>query len=84
MACATPVVASPQAVSALEVVPGCEVLVARDPSAFAAQVISLLDNREQQRQIGEAGRRFVERQHHWDMVVSQLERTYDELVGARH
>jgi sugar transferase (PEP-CTERM/EpsH1 system associated) len=84
MACATPVVASPQAVSALEVVPGCEVLVARDPSAFAAQVISLLDNREQQRQIGEAGRRFVERQHHWDMVVSQLERTYDELVGARN
>jgi glycosyltransferase involved in cell wall biosynthesis len=82
MACATPVVASPQAVSALEAVPGCEVLVAREPAAFADEVVSLLDDRERQRRIGSAGRGFVERHHRWDIVAGQLERTYDELVGA--
>ena len=35
MACATPVVASPQAVSALDVVPGRDVLVARFVATFA-------------------------------------------------
>ena len=84
MACATPVVASPQAVSALEVVPGCEVLVAREPAAFAQEVVSLLEDTERQRQVGWAGRNFVERYHRWDIVVAQLERTYDELVGSRN
>jgi len=84
MACATPVVASPQAVSALEVVPGCEVLVAREPEAFAEETVSLLEHPERQRQIGRAGRSYVERHHRWDIVVDQLERTYDELIGARY
>jgi glycosyltransferase involved in cell wall biosynthesis len=84
MACATPVVASPQAVSALDVVSGREVMVAREPAAFAAAVAGLLENPDRQRQMGEAGRCFVERQHRWVDVVTQLERTYDELVGARN
>jgi sugar transferase (PEP-CTERM/EpsH1 system associated) len=84
MACATPVVASPQAVSALDVELGREVMVAREPAAFAEAVAVLLEDPERQRQMGEAGRCFVERQHRWVDVVTQLERTYDELVGARN
>jgi len=83
MACATPVVASPQAVSALEVDSGHEVLVAREPEAFAREVMCLLADPPRRRQIGWAGRSFVERHHRWDTVVTQLERTYDELIGAR-
>ena len=84
MACATPVVASPQAVSALEVVPGRDVLLGREAPEFAEQVVRLLESSQLQRQVGQAGRCLVERQHPWDGVVTQLERTYDELVSARN
>jgi len=77
------VVASPQAVSALEVDSGREVVVAREPEAFAREVVCLLADPPRRRQIGWAGRSFVERHHRWDTVVTQLERTYDELIGAR-
>jgi sugar transferase (PEP-CTERM/EpsH1 system associated) len=83
MACATPVTASPQAISALVAQPGREVIVARDPATFAEEVVSLLDNPARQRCIGEAGRCFVERHHRWDHIALQLERTYDELIYAR-
>jgi polysaccharide biosynthesis protein PslH len=84
MACATPVVASPQAVSALEVKPGEDLLVGREPAEFAQAVLGLLDSTEQQVCIGEAGRRFVEGHHRWNKIASQLVGVYDELVNAKH
>jgi glycosyltransferase involved in cell wall biosynthesis len=84
MACATPVVASPQAVSALSARAGQEVLIAREPAAFAEAVAGLLQSRQWQRQVGDAGRRFVECHHRWNDVTSKLERIYDELVRARN
>ena len=44
MACGLPVVSSPQAVSALTVNPGQDLLVAEDPDEFANAVVSLLDD----------------------------------------
>lgn len=76
MACGTPVVASQQAISALNVNPGDELLVADDPGAFAKMVISLLDNPERSTEIGMAGRRFVEKNHDWTVVASQLSEVY--------
>ena len=80
MACGTPVVASPQAVSALEVRPGEDVLVSREPADFADTVLNLLGDPQQQQRIGEAGRRFVERHHRWDNIAARLVGVYDELV----
>jgi glycosyltransferase involved in cell wall biosynthesis len=49
MACATPVVSTPQAVSALSVRPGQGVLVAEDPGDFAEKVLCLLATQQQRR-----------------------------------
>jgi sugar transferase (PEP-CTERM/EpsH1 system associated) len=83
MACATPVVATPAAVSALEVRPGQDVLVAQDPQAFAETVTRLLDDPAQQRRIGQAGRRYVEAHHQWDYIAGQLEALYHEVICTR-
>ncbi|MEM5776641.1 MAG: glycosyltransferase, partial [Anaerolineaceae bacterium] len=56
MACATPVVASPRAVSALLAAPGHEVLVAETPHQCADAILDLLNNPHRQREIGAAGR----------------------------
>lgn len=76
MACATPVVTTPQAVSALQAVPGKDVLVGESPQAFAEVVIDLLDHPELRREIGAAGRRYVERYHAWPSIAGRLEEVY--------
>ncbi len=77
MACATPVVASSQAVSALQACPGEDVLVADEPEAFAAQVLRLLENPAEAAALGGAGRRYVEEHHDWDRVAARLEQLYE-------
>jgi sugar transferase (PEP-CTERM/EpsH1 system associated) len=81
MACATPVVSTPQAVSALNVQEGREILLAQSPPDFARQVLNLLNDPSQQREIGRAGRRYVERNHPWSLMATQLEHTYEEVVS---
>jgi polysaccharide biosynthesis protein PslH len=84
MACATPVVASPQAVSALAVQTGRDILVGREPAEFAKAVLGLLESIEQRARIGEAGRRFVESHHRWNTIASELVGIYDELLCPEH
>jgi glycosyltransferase involved in cell wall biosynthesis len=83
MACATPVVASAQAVSALRVKAGEDVMVASEPEAFSDAVVQLLDEPHRQRQLGQAGRRFVEAHHQWDHIVAQLEDVYHGVIRTR-
>ncbi len=80
MACGTPVVSTPAAISALKVVPEEEVLLGANPEAFAQAVLSVLENQHQQRKLGEAGRRYVERNHRWPYIAEQLESIYDEII----
>ncbi|GAP13480.1 glycosyltransferase [Longilinea arvoryzae] len=76
LACSTPVVASPQAVSALQIRAGEEILVAGEPREFARQLLLLLADPALQHRLGEAGRQFVERQHSWDSAAARLEEIY--------
>lgn len=80
MACGTPVIATPQAVSALAVRPGRDLLVADDAANFAAEILTLLASPASQAQIGQAGRAYVERQHSWRAVASQLETVYHRTM----
>jgi glycosyltransferase involved in cell wall biosynthesis len=80
MACATPVVATPRAVSALAVEDGREVLVAEDAPQAAAHILRLLQDRALQRRLGEAGRRFVETHHHWQRIAVKLEQIYEQSM----
>ncbi|MEJ2748800.1 MAG: glycosyltransferase, partial [Anaerolineae bacterium] len=83
MACGTPVVTTPQAIAALDVVPGHDVLVAQTPQLFAHTLLDLLDNTDQQKQLSQAGRAFIEKQHHWNEIVGQLETIYQEVIQTR-
>ena len=80
MACATPVIATPQAVSALGVKAGEEILVASDANSFAENVIALLEKPERREKIGKAGRRFVERNHDWAVIAARLEDVYSQAI----
>lgn len=83
MACATPVVATPRAVAALKTRHGHDVLVAEDAAAFAREVVELLRNAEARRDIGRAGRRYVENHHRWDQIAAHLEAIYGDAIDAR-
>jgi sugar transferase (PEP-CTERM/EpsH1 system associated) len=83
MACGTPVVSTPTAISALKVVPEEEVLIGASPEVFAHAVLLLIENQEQQRKLGEAGRRYVERNHRWPQIAEKLESIYDEIIRSR-
>ena len=82
LACATPVVTTPQAISALAIQPGRDLLVADNPQAFAATLLNLLDNPQQQRQIGQAGRAYIEDKHHWNNIAARLEDIYREAIST--
>jgi glycosyltransferase involved in cell wall biosynthesis len=76
MACGAPVVATPQAVSAIQVLPGRDVCVAQGVDSFAASIVDLLDHPEQRNFIGEAGRNYVVTHHDWDRIAENLEEVY--------
>jgi glycosyltransferase involved in cell wall biosynthesis len=81
MACETPVVASPLAVSALSgAVHDKDVLVAYEPDEFAAKVVRLLDDAFLRQSVGKSGRSYVEQHFSWDRIVAQLEEVYHGVI----
>ena len=76
MAMAIPVVATTQAVSALQAQDGQDILIASSAEAFAQTVLKVLASKELQRRIGQAGRRYVEQNHNWKAISGQLESIY--------
>jgi glycosyltransferase involved in cell wall biosynthesis len=72
MACATPVVTSPQGASALETVAGRDLEIAKSPEEFARIMIGLLDNAERSAALGARGRAYVEGHHDWKKIGKEL------------
>jgi glycosyltransferase involved in cell wall biosynthesis len=83
MACGTPVVATPQAVSAIDLTPGEDALIAADPQSFADSILRLLENKDDQRKLGENGRKYVEMNHRWSVIAGQLEGIYELEIGLK-
>jgi glycosyltransferase involved in cell wall biosynthesis len=83
MACGTPVVTTPLAVTALAAVPGKEILVGANAELFAQEVLHLLQDRSFRRQVGEAGRAYVETHHDWQRVATLLEHIYSEAIAQK-
>jgi glycosyltransferase involved in cell wall biosynthesis len=81
MACAAPVVATPQAIAALTAKAGQDLLVAQEPAALADLILTLLQDVNRQEAIGRAGRAFVEAQHDWAVVTGRLEQIYNEVIN---
>ena len=83
MACGTPVIASSQAVSALSIHPDKDVIIANEPEMFAQLILDLLNNPDRQNEIGQAGRRYVEKNHRWKDITSKLIQIYG-FVSSLH
>jgi glycosyltransferase involved in cell wall biosynthesis len=58
-------------------VPGRELSLADTPEEFAQRVIELLDDASRRERLGQAARRFVEKQYDWRLIVPKLERVYE-------
>jgi sugar transferase (PEP-CTERM/EpsH1 system associated) len=80
MACATPVVATPRAILALQAVPGRDLWVADEPSTFANSVLRLLNDPAKRQRLGEAGRSYVEVHHDWTNIAGRLEQIYSTAI----
>ncbi len=76
MAMATPVVATPKAVSALSVCNGTELLIGNHPSELADQIVRLFDQPGFRNELGARGRHYVEMYHDWHRIAAQLEGVY--------
>lgn len=72
MACGAPVIASPQAASALSAKSGRDLLVAGDDKAFADAILDLLAHRDQRRRLAVHGRAYVEVHHSWSKITARL------------
>jgi glycosyltransferase involved in cell wall biosynthesis len=83
MACGTPVVATPQAVSAIDLEHGGDALIAADSQAFADGILWLLADRKRQIKLGENGRHYVERNHQWSKIAEQLEGIYFKEIDLK-
>ena len=81
MACGTPVIATPQAVTALSARDGEEVLVGRSAKELADAVVALLGDPERREGLGRAGRSWVERHHSWPGIARQLADIYRDTIG---
>ncbi len=84
MACGTPVVASPLAVSALKANTTHDCLVADSPAAFAEAILRLLGDESLRQRIGAAGHRYVEAHHNWETIAAQLESIYAQSIEHAH
>jgi glycosyltransferase involved in cell wall biosynthesis len=78
MACGVPVVASPQASSALQTRPERDLLVADTPAGFAAAIVRVLENSDLRLRLGAAGLRYVKSHHCWETITAQLEAFYEQ------
>jgi len=76
MAVGTPVVCTPQAVSALQTVDGRDLVVAESETDQAQAIVDLLNDPARAAQIGSAGRAYIERHHDWSRITERLEAIY--------
>jgi len=72
MSAGVPVVATSPAAKGIQATPGEHLLVADDPSGFAAHVVRVLKSRELQRHLALAARQQVEAAHDWRRSLSAL------------
>jgi glycosyltransferase involved in cell wall biosynthesis len=83
MACGTPVVSTSLAIAALGVQAGRDLLVADRPEEFAKHILTLIESPDLQRSLGMAGRHYVEGNHRWGKIATQLEGIYHEVITEK-
>ncbi|MEW5868443.1 MAG: glycosyltransferase family 4 protein [Chloroflexota bacterium] len=83
LACGTPVVATPQAVSALQdIQPGEDLLTAKDAAGLAQAILRLLKDEELRQRIAANGLAYVRAHHDWNAIAGQLEGIYQQVIQS--
>jgi glycosyltransferase involved in cell wall biosynthesis len=73
MAMGKATIGSAQALEGLKIQVGVDVLAAATPQEWQQTILCLLDDGSRRRQLGLAGRRYVETHHQWDRCLQPLE-----------
>jgi len=82
LAMGLPVVGTTSATQGVDGVNGRDYLVADGPGAFAAALGILLSQQARARELGAAGRRFVEAQYDWEKVFAPLDAILERAKSA--
>ena len=82
MAMGIPCVSTSIACSALNTIPGQDVLVADTAQDFASAVCSILEQPDLNKALSENGRQYVEHFHDWKVIGNSLNQIYRELVHS--
>lgn len=83
MAMGLPTVATSAAHAGMEAVPARELLVADDPTSFAAAVLQLLRDVRMRTEMGLAARAAMEANYHWEKSLAQLDEVIDLVRDNR-
>jgi glycosyltransferase involved in cell wall biosynthesis len=81
LATARPMVSTALGCEGLNVHPGRELLVADDPSEFAAAVATVLGDERLAADLGRRGRACVVDHYSWDSIGERLREVYEDLVS---
>lgn len=80
MAMAKPVIASPNAVAALAIQPGNDLLTATTAEEWIATTTELLSNDRQRQNLAQAGRSYVEKHHDWNTCLEPLGQILQQTI----
>jgi len=83
MAVGTPVVTTSRTLSALETQPDKEILVANTADAFSAEIVRLMENKSIVSEIGNAGLKYVQKNHDWKNIASKLADVYQQVSNSQ-
>lgn len=67
----------------INVMDGENIRIANTEQEFAREVIKLLKGREERKRLGEAGLKLVKEKYQWERIAEQIEKEYEEILGAR-
>lgn len=80
MATRTPVITSSRTLSALQVQPGKDLLVANDPEEFAQSILRIIDDQNLKSAVGDSGLAYVRGKHDWNSIASQMSNIYQQTL----
>ena len=79
---AMPVVTTTIGLEGIDAQPGQDVLVADTPSDFANCVLRLMQDKSLQAMLSSNGRQLVESRYDWQVVLGELDKTYERLAAV--
>lgn len=83
MATKTPVVTTLKALAALQVQEGKELLAGQDAEGFSKAVLRLIEDRNLQERVGNAGAAYVAANHNWLSIAAQLVEIYQQTIDLK-